>query len=244
MSNSRNYDAELLEDQGRTYVYDFEEQVMHGYELKTFQPFFRPGNALELGCHKGTFTKKLFPLFQDLTCAEASPKALAFAKGHLPARIEFHEGIIEELELPRRYDNVFLTHVLEHLDDPVVNLRIVKERFMAPNGRFFICVPNANSISRQIAVNMGVVSHNSAVLPSERDGGHRITYSLDTLCRDARAAGLTIEDHGGIFLKTMASYQWDKLLKTDIITPGYIEGCYQLGKVYPDLCGTIYIICS
>ena len=45
----------------------------------------------------------------------------------------------------------------------------------------------------------------------------------------------------GIFFKALANFQWDKLLQTDIISDEYIEGCYQLGHLYPDLCSSIFL---
>ena len=89
---------------------------------------------------------------------------------------------------------------------------------------------------------MGLISHSAAVTPAEKEHGHRITYSLDTLERDARAAGLRLVHRGGIFLKALANFQWDRLLATDIVSPEYLEGCYQLGNVYPDLCSSIFLV--
>lgn len=48
----------------------------------------------------------------------------------------------------------------------------------------------------------------------------------------------------GIFFKALANFQWDRLLKTDIISKEYLEGCYQLGQVYPDLCSSIFLLCE
>ena len=40
----------------------------------------------------------------------------------------------------------------------------------------------------------------------------------------------------GIFFKALANFQWDRLLTTDIISQAYLDGCYEVGHVYPDLC--------
>ena len=116
--------------------------------------------------------------------------------------------------------------------------------WLSPGGRFFLVCPNANAASRQIAVRMGLITHHAAVTPAEAAHGHRITYSLDTLERDAKAAGLTVVHRSGIFFKALANFQWDRLLATDIISPEYLEGCYQLGQVYPDLCSSIFLLCE
>jgi hypothetical protein len=89
-----------------------------------------------------------------------------------------------------------------------------------------------------------LISHNAAVTSAEVEHGHRCTYTLDTLERDAVAAGLNVVCRSGIFFKALANYQWDKLLQTDIISNEYLEGCYQLGQHYPDLCASIFMLCE
>ncbi|MDU9004316.1 class I SAM-dependent methyltransferase [Sedimentitalea todarodis] len=244
MSDTRDYDAEFKDNTDRKYAYDFDFDVMHKYMMRSFAPFLRPGSALELGSFKGDFTRRLLPLFDDLSCVEASAEAIEQAREIIPDNVQFHEGMFETITLPKRYDNIILTHVLEHLDDPVGVLRRVNTEWLAEGGRFFLVCPNANAPSRQIAVKMGLVSHNDAITPGEAEHGHRITYSLDTLERDAAAAGLRVVHRSGIFFKALANFQWDRLLNTDIISPEYLDGCYALGQLYPDLCSSIFLMCE
>ena len=91
---------------------------------------------------------------------------------------------------------------------------------------------------------MGLISHATAVTPSEAAHGHRRTYTLVSMEKDARMAGLKVLHRSGIFFKALANFQWDKLLRTDIISPEYLEGCYSLGKRYPDLCSSIFLVCE
>jgi hypothetical protein len=62
--------------------------------------------------------------------------------------------------------------------------------------------------------------------------------------RDAKAAGLKVIHRSGIFFKVLANFQWDRLLQTDIISKEYLEGCYELGQQYPDLCSSIFLMCE
>lgn len=243
-NKQRDYNAEIVDSNERKYAYGFDFDVMHPYMIKAFQPFFRPGSMLELGSFKGDFTRRLCEHFQDVHCVEASDQAMAEAQTRLGSGVKFHNALFEQVQLPRRYDNIVMTHVLEHLDDPVQVLSRVNKEWLAPGGRFFLACPNANAPSRQIAVKMGLISHNSAVTPGEAEHGHRCTYALDTLERDAVAAGLKVVHRSGIFFKAFANFQWDRLLKTDIISPAYLDGCYALGQQYPDLCSTIYLVCE
>lgn len=244
MANRRDYDQEWKDTSNHKYAYQFDFDVMHPYMLRSFEPFFREGSVLELGSFRGDFTRRLLPHSSDITCVEASEAAIEDARGVLGERVSFVHARFEDVVLPRRFDNIVLTHVLEHLDDPVGVLRRVNDEWLADGGRFFLTCPNANAPSRQIAVKMGLVSHNAAITPAESEHGHRITYSLDTLERDAVAAGLRVVHRSGIFFKALANFQWDRLLNTDIISPEYLEGCYQLGQIYPDLCSSIFLMCE
>lgn len=242
--STRNFNEELKDTADRTYSYNFDFDVMHPYMLESFKPFFHTGNMLELGCFRGAFTRRLHAHYPDLTCVEASDEAIDEARQALGPGVQFHNALFEHVVLPQRYDHIVMTHVLEHLDDPVAVLRRVNREWLAPAGRFFLVCPNANAPSRQIAVKMGLISHNAAVTPAEAAHGHRCTYTLDTLERDAIAAGLKVVHRSGIFFKALANFQWDRLLQTDIISKEYLDGCYKLGQQYPDLCSSIFLVCE
>lgn len=246
---ARSYDEEFNDADNlvnEKYAYSFDFDVMHPFMVRAFEPFFRPGTCLELGSHKGAFTQRLTPYFhgQAVTCVEASLEAMDVATSKLDPDIRFVNSTFEDAVLPIHYDNVVMTHVLEHLDDPVLILKRINNEWLAEGGRFFLVCPNANAPSRQIAVKMGLISHNCAVTPAEAEHGHRTTYTLDTLERDAIKAGLKVVYRSGIFFKALANFQWDKLLQTDIISKEYLDGCYQLGQQYPDLCSSIFLMCE
>ena len=241
--HQRNYNQEF-KDNERKYAYNFDFDVMHHYMIESFKHHFVEGNCLELGSFKGDFTKRLIPYFEDITCVEASDEAIEIAKQTLNSNITYFNSLFETVELPIKYDNIILTHVLEHIDDPVGLLSRIKNEWLSDNGKLFLVCPNANAPSRQIAVKMGLITHNSAITPAEAEHGHKITYTLDTLERDAKAGGLDIISRSGIFFKALANFQWDKLLNTDIISQKYLDGCYQLGQQYPDLCSSIILICK
>ena len=247
MAAVRNYNAELDDSknaESEKYSYSFDFDVMHPYMVKSFEPFFNKGSLLELGSFKGDFTHRLLPYFDDVTCVEASDVAIEKAQVVLGDKVKFVHSVFENASLTKTYDNIVLTHVLEHLDDPVLVLKRINDEWLAENGRFFLVCPNANAPSRQIAVKMGLISHNAAVTPAEAEHGHRCTYTLDTLERDAVKAGLRVVHRSGIFFKALANFQWDRLLQTDIISKEYLEGCYKLGQQYPDLCSSIFLMCE
>jgi 2-polyprenyl-3-methyl-5-hydroxy-6-metoxy-1,4-benzoquinol methylase len=237
----RDYNKEIIDNE-RKYVYNFDE-MMHTYMVESFKPFFVNGTALELGSYVGLFTEKLIPFFHNITCIEASCDAAAIAKKKLGVNII--NTTFDKADLGgTKYDNIFLTHVLEHVDKPIRLLEKIRNEWLAENGRLFLVCPNANAPSRQIAVKMGIISHNQAVTEAEMAHGHKITYTLDTLERDVTAAGLTVAHRSGIFFKALANFQWDMILQTEIISNEYLDGCYKLGHIYPDLCSSIFLLCE
>lgn len=242
--NNRDYNAEIRDTADHQYAYSFDFDVMHAYMVRSFEPFFKGESLLELGSFKGDFTKRLLPYFRDITCVEASSVAIGEARNKFNNKVTFVNSLFEKATLPKRYDNIVLTHVLEHLDNPVLVLKRINDEWLEDGGRFFLVCPNANAPSRQIAVKMGLITHNAAVTQSEFEHGHRCTYTLDTLERDAKAAGLKVVHRTGIFFKAFANFQWDRLLQTDIITNEFLEGCYKLGQHYPDLCSSIFLLCE
>jgi len=244
MSANRDYNQELQDTADHKYSYNFDFNVMHPFMIKSFKPFFRDGNILELGSFKGDFTRKYLPYFSDITCVEASDDAIEIAQNEFGTKVKFVNSLFETATLPAKYDNIVLTHVLEHIDDPISILKRINDEWLAKDGRLFLVCPNANAPSRQIAVKMGLISHKTAVTAAEAEHGHRCTYTFDTLERDVVSSGLEVVHRSGIFFKALANFQWDQLLKTNIISENYLEGCYKLGHEYPQLCSSIFLLCK
>jgi 2-polyprenyl-3-methyl-5-hydroxy-6-metoxy-1,4-benzoquinol methylase len=238
---TRDYNEEY-KDGARKYAYEFDARLRR-YMMRTLEPFLPAGRALEMGCYLGDVTEMLADHYQDLSVIEASDDLVQATRSRLGERARVRQGTFETIDVSERYDAIFLVHTLEHLDDPVLVLRRAGS-WLNDGGRLFVVVPNANAPSRQIAVQMGLIPFNSAVTDGERAHGHRRTYSLDTLARDIVDAGLQIVHRGGVFFKPLANYQFDRLAGGDVISNEYLEGCYQLGMHYPDLCASIYAVCG
>jgi len=238
----RDYDREAKDHPQHRYAYDFDYR-MHGFMMRTFEPWFVAGSALELGCFHGNFTRLLCERFADVEVVEASRECIAEASHAVAGKARFHHATFEAFDAPRQFDNIFLIHTLEHLDARVEMLGRIGA-WLAPGGRFFVATPNATAASRQIAVAMGLIEHPAAITPAESAHGHRVTYSLHTLAADARSAGLAVRARGGVCFKGLANFQLDAALAAGIISDAYLEGCLELGKHFPELCSSVYVVCE
>ena len=243
--------ATLTEESARLNViaglyadYTF-DKLMRGYMLRRFRPHLPASpqgrRALEMGCHHGAFSVLIEPLYEVLEVVDAAESFLVHTAARLSPRAIMHRALFEQFEATPRFDSIFLSHVLEHLIDPVQVLARARE-WLAPGGRMLIAVPNGLAPSRQIAVEMGLIPCCDAFTEADIREGHRRVYRPDTLAADIRAAGLRIVDRGGILFKPLANFQMDRGLQTGLISDSYMEGCYQLGLRLPDLCASLFVV--
>lgn len=238
----RDLNNEFKDNEHRRYAYDFDYR-MHAFMMRRFEASLPRGRALELGCYHGDFTRLLGKHYGDVTVVEGASDLLEIACARVEGSVRFIHSRFEDFKPDGPFDAAFLIHTLEHLDNPVDMLRRIGS-WLSPAGRLFVAVPNARAASRQIAVGMGLIPYASAVTEGEHLHGHRRTYSLDVLKNDMVKAGFKIEDYGGIFFKPLANFQLDRCLTEGIIDDAFLEGCYELGKLYPDLCSSIFVVCS
>lgn len=238
----RDYDKECLANEERQYAYDFDRR-MQRFLLRTVAPYLRGGSVLELGCYNGNSTEVLLDYFPHVHVVEGAKVSAERCALRFGSQVTVTSSLFTDYVPEQAFHNVFLVHTLEHLDEPIQQLRHIGEHHLKHgSGRLFVACPNANAPSRQIAVAMGLIDHPQAVTQGEALHGHRVTYTLDTLCADLKKAGFRLLQFGGVFFKPLANFQLDKALEHELISEAFLEGCFELGKKYPDLCSSIYAV--
>jgi len=215
------------------------DAAMRGYMMRTFEPFFREGPCLQVGCAHGDQTSLLLDRFDDVTVVEPVAEFIAHARHRTGDRARFVEALVETYQTEQRFQTIIFSHVLEHVADPQGALATLG-RLLAPGGRLFVVVPNAEAPSRRIAVKMRVLDHLEALSADDLAAGHRRVYRLDTLCRDIAGAGLKTVHTGGIFFKPLANFQLNGLIGGPLMADAFLEGCFQLGREDAASCASIY----
>jgi 2-polyprenyl-3-methyl-5-hydroxy-6-metoxy-1,4-benzoquinol methylase len=241
----RDYDKEIEDNSDRKYNYNF-DIVCRRFFLKRIDGYLNKdinAKSLEIGSFDGSMTDLILEKLGFVHVLEPSKKMVDLLSQKFEGKVNVHEGIIEKFESKIKFDNLFLVHTLEHVDNPVLVLDKIYD-LMSPEGLVFIAVPNGNAISRQIAVKMRLIEHNTAVTSGERAQGHLRTYTLDTLLSDVTKSKLKIVDYGGIIFKALANFQFDKALDIGIISEEYLNAADQLAIEHPNFGASIYVICK
>ena len=214
---------------------DFDKRMIR-FRYETLKPYFLGPIGLEQGPAEGEMTQFLVHDFEFLTIVEGASELL----NNIPERKNLTKihSLFEDFNPSVRYNTIILEHILEHVDSPVELLACAK-KWLAPDGKLLLGVPNGDSMHRLVAVKMGLLGHSCELNERDIALGHRRVYTPGTLQSDIDAAGLHLEKIGGVFLKPLSNKQiqdnWDESM---------ITGFYELGKDFPQNAAEIYAVCS
>jgi len=207
------------------------------YCFKILQRHLQGDNLLELGPAEGVMTELLATTGMDITVVEGSALFCASLRQRFP-QASVVQALFEEFEPPKRFDNIILGHVLEHVQDPVDILTRARG-WLKPDGRIFAAVPNAHSVHRQAAVLMGLLPREDALNEMDQHHGHRRVFNPESFRNAFTQAGLRVDIFGGYWLKPISNGQIERHW-----TSAMIEAFMQLGERYSDIAGEIYLVAS
>jgi 2-polyprenyl-3-methyl-5-hydroxy-6-metoxy-1,4-benzoquinol methylase len=241
--NTRDYNLEATNNESRLYNYGFDLQIRKSL-IKRFDKHVSIDSSktcLEIGSFDGSMTELLLQTHDFMNVIEPSSEMAKILKEKFSGSVQVTESTIESVSLSQSFDYIYLIHTLEHLDNPVGALEKIGT-LLAPGGVMLVAVPNARALSRQIAVQMGLIGYHTAVTEGEKLQGHCRTYTLDTLVSDIQEAGLRVVHSGGVLLKTLANFQFDGALESGIISQEYVDAIDRLSEIYPDFSSSIYAV--
>ncbi|GAB6097781.1 class I SAM-dependent methyltransferase [Desulfatiferula olefinivorans] len=200
--------------------------------------YARGGSLLDLGLGAGRVTAALNALFDSHLVIEGSHAMIELFRSKYPqCGVEVVQSMFETFDTDMRFDAVSMGFVLEHVDDPVLLLRHFR-RFLKPDGRIFISVPNGKSLNRRFGYHAGLIDDYMYLSDNDVAAGHRRTYTVERLEEDLKAARLVLHKAEGLFLKPMSNEQM-RVLK---LSPQILEAMVQVGLDYPELCSAIFAV--
>jgi SAM-dependent methyltransferase len=111
-------------------------------------PWKPDGALLDVGCGSGHYLDLMRALgWSRVVGVDIGSRAIRTATG---SGLEAYEGELRSVQFPdATFDAVSMSHVLEHVDDPVALLQEVR-RVTKPGGRIAIVVPNLDSLASRL----------------------------------------------------------------------------------------------
>jgi SAM-dependent methyltransferase len=104
----------------------------------------RPGRALDVGCGSGLLMRNLAGVGWEAEGLEWDPAAAAVAAAATGLHVS--SGTVHDHADRGAFDLVVLSHVFEHLADPVRDLRRMGE-LLTPDGRIVLIYPNPRALA-------------------------------------------------------------------------------------------------
>ena len=197
------------------------------------------GPVIELGCGNGTWTKLLVERFGSVTVVDASAALLDKIQKEHGERVRCRESLFEEFEPSNDdYSTVLLIGALHHTETPLRILQHVA-RWLHPQAKLVLSVPNAGSLHRRLGQAMGILQKTDDLSELGIRQGHRRTYTLDLFRRHLSEAGLSIDYSTGLFLKPFSNTQMDSL------SPEIFSGLFQVSQEMPaEYSAILYAECN
>lgn len=218
-------------------IYDFDNTIqLEWYPKRIVQFSEGAASLLELGLGHGITTGVFEQHFKRHVVVDASPAVIENFRRKFPhSKVEIAESYFETFDTPERFDVVVFGYILEHVDDPVAILKHFR-RFLAPGGRMFLSVPNAEVLNRKLGHLAGLLPDMQLLSEHDLLLGHKRYYTVESLQKDIRQAGYEVRRLEGIYLKPFTTSQMISLKLDEKV----IQALCLAAIDYPELsCGIL-----
>jgi len=218
-------------------IYDFDNQILlNWYPRRIALLSTGARSLLELGLGHGFSTDNFSRNFERHVVLEGSGAVIDNFRAKYPqCKAEVIETYFEQFETEERFDLIVMGFILEHVDDP----QLIIERFsrlLAPGGKMFIAVPNAEVMNRRLGQLAGLLPDIEALSENDLLLGHKRYYTVASVTAAVERAGCKVRRMEGIYLKPLATRQMLSLQLSGEI----IDALCELGLQYPELsCGIL-----
>ncbi|MBI3308851.1 MAG: methyltransferase domain-containing protein [Candidatus Melainabacteria bacterium] len=207
------------------------------YSSRVIKKYLKGKKIVLMGIGDGYLIKGLSEICENLTVVEGS-KELAKIYSEKINNCKIINSLFEEYNPVEKFDTLIGSHILEHVDNPVLVLNKVKNWIHKESLAIF-AVPNAGSLHRKIGVAMGLLKKTTDLNEQDHKLGHRRVYTIDMFKEHLSSAGFKIQKMQGYMIKVVSNKQmqgWNK---------EFLDACYSVSlELPPEICVNIAAICT
>lgn len=221
-----------LHDAVRMYEYGLFKKSINDYS-----------SILEVGIGEGFLTGIFLNEFKKVVSVDNDKSVVSYIGQKFKKYSNLHliDDSFENIgnhSIVKEVKNIFLGHVMEHVYDPVLSLKVLK-RHCDKDALIYLSVPNALSLHRLAAVQMGLLKTCYDLTEQDQKLGHKRQYDMTRFKSDLVSSGLSIVESGGIFVKPLSNSQIEKYYSRDMI-----KAFLSISNILKENCGEIYAICT
>lgn len=211
-------------------------------QLKTWQA----RRVLEVGCGMAPISTG-YQGFEHLTIVEPGTQFAAHAR-QLTAgddRIEVIEALLEEAATHpplhgKTFDTILVSGLLHEVSNPLALLKALR-RLCTQTTRLHVNVPNARSLHRLLALEMGLIENLYEFSGRQITLQQHATFDLQSLADLCRTAGYDITGQGSFFIKPFTHAQMKQLMDVGVMDERMLDGLMGLEKHLPGMGSEIYL---
>lgn len=191
---------------------------------------------LELGIGHSKTIELLSQKFKNVTVLDGE-KELVNKYNKIYSKIDFVETYFENFKSNKLYKNIGMGFVLEHVNNPeqIINKY---SKFLEPDGKIFISVPNANSLHRIVANKAELLDDIKMLSETDKRYGHLRFLTYFEWVELFEKCNMEVEVSHGLFLKPFTTQQIHSLnLDSSIYT-----SLGSTAHIFPEISNSCFFI--
>lgn len=236
------------------YETKYQEEPCEKYQVKyrrekilELMPSCKHQTILEIGCG-------MEPLFEfikdykqmvivepaDIFILNAERKAKESGDNVVCMQGFFEEKIDQIKELCDNYDFIVLSSLLHEVEEPERLLKAIYH-VCSDETIVHINVPNANSLHRLLAKEMGLIQDVHELSDLQKTMQRNSVFDLDSLCEIVKKCGFEVLQKGTYFPKLLSAGQMEKMLQQGIVKEDIFDGLNKMIKYVPEFGSEIFV---
>lgn len=204
---------------------------------------YKPQTILEIGCGMDPLFPYIDWNYKKMVIIEPCLEFFNHTQSIISdKKIECYNEYFHKNEILKSlsFDFIVCSSLLHEVNNPLDFFKNIAA-ISAKDTIVHISVPNANSIHRLIAKEIGYIDDVHQMSDRNKLYQQNTVYDIDSLKELARAAGFNVLDEGSFFIKPFSHDQMYKMIKQEIIEEKVLDGLYALEKYIPLYGSEIYL---